>query len=219
MVQASDETQPPIWEIRTSGIHNQGVFAACPIKKGESILQYLGERITHEEADRRGLEREAMLAGTDEGQVYLFTLDDEWVLDGNEEDNPARLINHSCEPNCEAIIYGEGEEAEIWLAAKRNLKAGDELSFDYGFDLESYEGHPCRCGSKSCVGFIVGEDYRSKLKKLLKKKRAAEGEEKASTKGKDKKDKKDKKGKGRDKVKSNDKKNDKAGKDRKKKRK
>ena len=193
------------------------MFAACSIKKGQDILQYFGERITHEEADRRGLEREARLAGSDEGQVYLFTLDDKWVLDGNEENNPARLINHSCEPNCEAIIYGEGEEAEIWLTAKRKLKAGEELSFDYGFDLESYEGHPCRCGSKICVGYIVGEDYRPKLKKLLKKKNAANGKEKMNGRAAEKDEKSKAKGKGNDeagkgKEKSKDKEKGKGGK-------
>lgn len=172
---ASSEQESPIWEIRSSGIHNQGVFATRKIKSGEEIIQYLGERISHDEADQRGIEREAMVEaeGKGEGAVYLFTLDDDWVLDGNEEDNPARLINHSCDPNCEAVIYGEGDEAEIWLVAKRNLKKGEELSFDYGFDLENYESHRCLCGTKKCLGFIVGEEYRAELKKRLKKQKKA----------------------------------------------
>ena len=151
-----------------------------------NIVQYLGERISHEEADRRGLEREAMVQNSKsgEGAVYLFTLNENWVLDGNEEDNPARLINHSCEPNCEAVIYGDGEEAEIWLVAKRDLKKGEELSFDYGFDLENFREHPCLCGSKKCVGFIVGEDYRSELKKLLKKENGKKGRKTAKKKRK-----------------------------------
>ena len=186
MAEIADSNETPNWEIRSSGIHNQGVFARQRIRSGEEIVQYLGERISHEEADRRGLEREAMVQNSKsgEGAVYLFTLNEDWVLDGNEEDNPARLINHSCEPNCEAVIYGDGEEAEIWLVAKRDLKKGEELSFDYGFDLENFREHPCLCGSKKCVGFIVGEDYRSELKKLLKKENGKKGRKTAKKKRK-----------------------------------
>ncbi|MGK0186610.1 MAG: SET domain-containing protein [Verrucomicrobiales bacterium] len=171
MAEESIDEEASVWEIRSSGIHNQGVFARQKIEEGHEIIQYLGERISHDEADERGIEREAMVHGSGEAAVYLFTLNDDWVLDGNDEDNSARLINHSCDPNCEAVIYGEGEDAEIWLVARRNLKKGEELSFDYGFDLENFEGHPCLCGAKKCVGYIVGEDYRAELKKLLKKKK------------------------------------------------
>ena len=94
---------------------------------------------------------------------------DEWDLDGNFEWNTARLVNHSCEPNCEAQI---DEELKIWLVSLRDIGQGEELSFNYGFDLEDYGKHPCRCKSKKCVGYIVGEDYWPKLRKKLKKKKA-----------------------------------------------
>ena len=156
-----------LWEIRDSGIHHRGVFAATDIPSGCDIIQYLGERLTHDEADERGLAFEEAAKKQGIGAVYLFTLDDDWVLDGNFEGNPARLINHSCEPNCEAVIYGEGEEAEIWIVSIKDIEEGEELSFDYGFDIDNYEEHPCQCGARRCAGYIVGADYRKELAKLL----------------------------------------------------
>ena len=172
-----------MWKVRSSGIHDRGVFARKKIPEGFEIIEYLGEKISHEEADRRGLEWEAKAIKSGKGAVYLFTLNEDWVLDGNCDDNPARLFNHSCEPNCEAIIYGEGDDAEIWIVAVRDIKKGEELSFDYGFDLEDYDDHPCRCGAANCVGYIVGEDYRAELRELLasKKKRKKKRRKKGKT--------------------------------------
>jgi SET domain-containing protein len=167
----------PRWLVRESGIHDRGVFASRDIIPGYDIIQYIGEKISHEVADERGLAWEEQAREVGIGAVYLFTLNEDWVIDGNLEDNPARLLNHSCNPNCEAIIYGEGEDAEIWLVSKKVIKQGAELTFDYGFDLENYKDHPCRCGSKKCIGYIVGEEYRTalarrvKAKKLKKKKK------------------------------------------------
>lgn len=172
MAKTKKDKHAPVWEVRASGIHNQGIFARTRIPAEQDIIQYVGERISHEEADERGLEWEAQAQLSGQGAVYLFTVDENWVIDGNDVDNPARLINHSCDPNCEAVIYGEGDDAQIWLVSKREIAKGEELSFDYGFDLEDYKAHPCRCGARKCVGYIVGEEYRAKLGKLLGKKGA-----------------------------------------------
>jgi SET domain-containing protein len=156
-------------EIRGSLVHGQGMFATKDIPEATAIIKYRGERIDKEESNRRGHALLDESQSTGGAQVYLFTLDDEWDLDGNFEWNTARLVNHSCEPNCEAQI---DEDLKIWLVALRDIEKGAELSFNYGFDLEDYGKHPCRCGSKKCVGYIAGEDYWPKLRKKLKKKKA-----------------------------------------------
>ena len=96
-------------------------------------------------------------------------MEDGLSFDGNVDWNTARLVNHSCEPNCEAQI---NEDVGIWLVALREIEDGEELTFNYGFDLEDYRKHPCHCGSRKCVGYIVGEDYWPKLRRKLKKKKA-----------------------------------------------
>jgi hypothetical protein len=139
------------------------MVAARTIPKGRKIIEYLGEKISKEESDRRGiaLHEKSKTDGT--AAVFIFTLDDEWDLDGSIDDNLARLINHSCEPNCEAINY----DNHIWICAKRRIEAGEELSFDYGFEFEHWEDHPCYCGSEKCVGYIVAECYWPKLKRAI----------------------------------------------------
>ena len=177
-------------EVRGSGVHGRGMFATRDIPEETEIIEYLGERIDKEESERRGnaLFEEAEKSGG--ARVYMFTLDDTWDLDGHVEYNTARLVNHSCDPNCEAQI---DDDLRIWLVANREIKEGEELSFNYGFDTEDYKNHPCHCGSDNCVGYIVGEDYWPELKKKLKKKRA-KAERKAKKGGKKgKKDKKKKK--------------------------
>jgi hypothetical protein len=82
-------------------------------------------------------------------------LSEEEHLDGNVDWNPARFINHSCDPNCEAMLEG----GRIWLVARRNIEAGEEMTFNYGFDLEDYRNYPCRCKAPNCVGYIVAEEF------------------------------------------------------------
>ena len=76
-------------------------------------------------------------------------------------------MNHSCDPNCEAI----NREGEIWIVAVQDIHNGEELVYDYGYDMEHFLDHPCLCGSKNCIGYIVREDQRNKVKKLLNNKR------------------------------------------------
>jgi SET domain-containing protein len=152
-------------EVRQSPIHGRGVFASRSIRKGTRIIQYVGEKIDKEESNRRGLELFEESQKTGGAAVYIFDLNEEWDLDGNKDYNDARLINHSCEPNAEML----NEDDELWLYALRDIRAGEEISFDYGYDLEHFLDHPCRCGTNSCVGFIVSQSQWKQLKKRLKR--------------------------------------------------
>lgn len=155
-------------EVLSSSIHNRGVFATRDIPVETKIIEYVGEKIDKDESDRRGWAQLAKAQETGDAAVYIFTLNDDWDIDGDYDWNTARLINHSCAPNCEAYI--DDEEEEIWIWSLDEIKKGEELLFNYGFDLENYEDHPCRCGSPKCVGYIAGEDYWKELKKTLQEK-------------------------------------------------
>jgi SET domain-containing protein len=154
-------------EVRSSTIHGRGLYATRDIKKEEDIIQYVGEKISKEESTRRALEWEEKAHETGEGLVYIFELDDDWDLDGRLGDNPARYMNHSCDGNCEAVNC----EGEIWIVARKKIKKGEELVYDYGYDMEHFLDHPCLCGSDNCIGYIVREDQRKKVKKLLRGKK------------------------------------------------
>ena len=135
-----------LYEIRNSGIHGKGGFALQDIPAGIRVAEYRGERIDKKEAAKR----------CEAQNPYIFYIDEEWDIDGDVEGNPARFFNHSCNPNCEA----QGTDGRIWLVSLKEIKKGDELTFDYGYDLENFEEHPCVCGAAQCRGYIVGEDYK-----------------------------------------------------------
>ena len=151
-------------EVRDSGIHERGVFAVKDIPDETYIIEYIGEKIGKDESDERGWAQMDEARETGGAAVYIFTLDDEFDLDGNVPENAARLINHSCDPNCEAYIV---DEDHIWICATRDIEAGEELFFNYGFDLENYEDHPCHCGSKNCVRYIAAEEYWPELQRKI----------------------------------------------------
>ena len=130
---------------RESRIHGMGAYARVPIAKGTDIIEYTGEKIDKQEAARR----------CEAENPFIFALDDEHDIDGSVPWNPARYLNHSCEANCEAIDY----EGEIWITAVRDIEEGEELTYNYNYDLEEYRNHPCRCGAPSCVGYMVSEQY------------------------------------------------------------
>ncbi len=166
----TERGQSDLCEVRNSDIHGRGVYAAKDLKQGDRIIEYVGEKIDKEESERRAWAQHARATEHGEASVYIFTLSKKWDIDGNFEWNPARLINHSCSPNCESWIEGK----RIFVYATREIKKGEELTFDYGFDIECYEDHPCRCGSKNCVGYIVIEEQWPELEKRLAAKRAEE---------------------------------------------
>ncbi len=153
-------------EVRGSEIHGRGVYATCFIPKDERIIEYVGELIDKKESERRGTSQHSKSLKTGDAAVYIFTLSRNFDLDGNVPWNTARLINHSCDPNCEAWIEGR----RIFIHALRDINPGEELSFDYGFDVDCYEDHPCRCGKAECIGYIVSRSQWPDLQELLQKK-------------------------------------------------
>lgn len=157
--------------IRNSRIHGRGLYARKFIPKDTWIVEYVGEKVDKDESERRSndlLDKAKVDGGA---KVYMFILNDEWDIDGNVEWNTARLMNHSCEPNVEAQTW---DEKEIWFVALRDIEKGEELTFNYGFDLETWEDHPCLCGRPSCVGYIAADEYWPALRKKIAGKKARE---------------------------------------------
>ena len=128
-----------------SRIAGQGLFAVEPIKKGTRIIQYIGEKISSRERARR-------LAA---GNAYIFHLTYRYAIDGQTLENTARYINHSCDPNCEV----EKTPDTIWIVALRDIPAGEELSYNYGYDARNYQENPCNCGAPNCCGYILAQEY------------------------------------------------------------
>ncbi len=153
---------------KKSPIHGFGIFAKVPIPKGTRIVDYVGEKITKAEAERRGpLLIEYARKHHQKGAVYLFDLNKKYDIDGHVHYNIAKFINHSCDPNCEADII----RGRIWIIALRDIQKGQELFYNYGYDFETFEEHPCRCGAGRCVGYIVDEEHWPQLKRVLRKSR------------------------------------------------
>lgn len=154
--------------VRNSSIHNKGVFAKKDIPKGTKIIEYVGRKITKKESDDiSDRDLEANKKNSANGAVYIFELNKRYDIDGNVSWNTARFINHTCDPNCETEIT----KGHIWIVSTKDIRKGEELSYNYGYDIENYEDHPCKCGSKNCVGYIVDEDQWPKLKRRLARKK------------------------------------------------
>ncbi len=153
---------PAFLEIRNSSIHGRGVYSREAIPKGGRVIEYVGERVGKRESERRA-EAQLHKSKSGHGAVYLFEINSRYDIDGNVPWNPARHINHSCDPNCEA----EQDGTRIWIAARRDIAANEELTYDYGYDVDSFEDHPCCCGSAQCVGYIVRRDQWPRLRKAL----------------------------------------------------
>ena len=163
-----------MWKVRNSKIHGTGIFATKDIKKNTRIIEYVGEKITRSEGDKRSEKRiKKYLDSKTTGSVYIFELNKKYDIDGSPLYNKARYINHSCEPNCEVDINDD----HIWISSIKNIKKGTELSYDYGyeFDKDDYKDHICKCGSNKCIGFIISSDqwdkYLRHIKKLVKNKK------------------------------------------------
>ena len=148
-----------LYKIKKSKIDKNGLYANRDIKKGTKIIEYKGKIISVKQSETD--------PKFDNGRaIYLFNLNKRYDLDGDFKFNTARLINHSCDPNCE--VFGSG--LKVFVYAMKNIKKGDELSYDYGFNFDSdYKQFPCKCRSKNCIGFIVREGSRWRIKKLKRK--------------------------------------------------
>ena len=144
-----------LYKIKKSNIDNIGLYASRDIKKGTRIIEYKGKIITakRSEKDPKFDNHKA---------IYLFNLNKKYDLDGDFKYNTARLINHSCDPNCE--VTGTG--LKIWIHAIKNINRDEELTYDYGFGFdEDFKNYPCKCKSKNCVGYIVRSESRWRIKR------------------------------------------------------
>ena len=170
----------PYFEVRQSAIQGRGGFATRPIKKGTQIIEYVGERISQKEADRRYDD-----ASMKRHHTFLFSLDSGKVIDAAVGGNDARYINHSCDPNCQAIET----RGRIFIEALRDIQPGEELNYDYAYERsedttpEDEALYMCKCGSPKCRGSIlapakpkrkqVASKSKSKVKSKSKSKAGA----------------------------------------------
>jgi len=157
------------WYKKKSSLHGSGLFANCDIKKEEQVIQYIGDKVTKKEGDKRAdIQIKKAQKNKKNGMVYVFELNKKYDIDGGIARNYARFINHSCDPNCEVEITNN----EIWISSIKRIKKYTELTYNYGYPFDSdFEEHICKCGSKKCVGYILSDDDWPKLKKELKKKK------------------------------------------------
>ena len=156
------------WKLKKSKVHGIGIVALKNISKKTNVIEYIGEKISKKEGDRRSSERiKKYLNKENEGSVYIFELNKKYDIDGSPMYNNARYINHSCNPNCEVDII----DNKIWIIAIKNIKKGEELSYDYGyvFDKDDFKEHVCKCASKKCIGYIIAKDDWSKYLNYIKK--------------------------------------------------
>ncbi len=148
---SAKRVKSPLYEVRRSSIQGRGAFAIRSIRKGQRVDEYVGEPITHAEADRRYDDSDGR------HHTFLFILDDDTVLDARTHGSDARYINHSCEPNCETII----DDGHIWINAIKSIKPETEIAYDYQFEWQNnYEPddvryYACRCGTDKCRGTIL----------------------------------------------------------------
>jgi SET domain-containing protein len=147
-------TKRKVVEVRRSSIQGRGVFALVDFARGDRIIEYLGERLSSQAANERYSDDDAV----DHHHTFLFTVNDDIVIDARRQGNAARFINHSCEPNCEAEV----ENGRIFIYAKKKIRPGTELSYDYWYTTdEAYTDedlrriYPCCCGSSKCRGTLA----------------------------------------------------------------
>jgi uncharacterized protein len=142
------------FEVRRSGIQGKGVFATRKIPAGTRIIDYRGEIIDEDEADRRYPWKD-----DEPHHTFLFRLDDGSVIDAGPRGNAAKYINHSCDPNCEA----NEEDGRIFIYALRDIRRGEELAYDYNFVLDEPHNaankklYPCYCGAANCRRTILAK--------------------------------------------------------------
>ncbi len=152
MANARSSRRAPWFKVRKSSVHGMGAFALRRIRKGTRIVEYLGERVSHEEADRR-----YEIKNENDSHTFLFVVDSKTVIDGGTAGNEARFINHSCDPNCESVI----ESKRVFIEAVRTIQPGEELSYDYQLGRDDDDPpnvdqiYACRCGHASCRGTML----------------------------------------------------------------
>ena len=148
--------------IKRSKIAGRGGFAGRDIRKGERLIEYVGERISHAVADDRYDD-----AAMKTHHTFLFAVNRSVVIDGAVNGNESRWLNHSCAPNCEAVI----ENSRVFIEAKREIATGEELCYDYAYSRDGSETaedefqlYGCRCGAKDCRGTILAALTKAELR-------------------------------------------------------
>jgi len=156
-----------LWFKKKSSLHGSGLFALSNIKNGVQVIEYVGDKVTKKEGDKRADKQiKKAQKNKSKGMVYVFELNKRYDIDGGIARNYARFINHSCDPNCEVEITSN----QIWISSIKRIKKGTELLYNYGYPYDSdFEDHICKCGSKKCVGYILSDVDWPKLKKALNK--------------------------------------------------
>jgi SET domain-containing protein len=166
----------PLVEVRNSAVHGRGVFAVAPIKKGTRIFEYLGERVSHDAADKRYEDHDET-----DNHTFLFIVDKNTVIDAAVGGNDARFINHQCAGNCESAI----ENRRVFIDAVRDIAPGDELGYDYEIGRDKDDPpdvdviYACRCGSPKCRGTML-EPAKKETAKRRKKTKARKSRRPAS---------------------------------------
>ena len=162
--------QLPLFEVRQSAVHGKGAFALRRIRKGTRIVEYLGERVSHREADRRYETKDA-----NDAHTFLFIVDSKTVIDAGVDGNEARFLNHSCSPNCESVI----EKRRVYIEAIRTIEPGEEMTYDYQIQREDddppgiEEVFACHCGFPQCRGTMLWPQDPPKLPRRRPKRKPA----------------------------------------------
>ncbi len=145
------------FQVRRSAVHGRGVFALHPLKAGEWLIEYTGERITWEEAVARHPHDP-----TQPTHTFYFDLDSGLVIDGHRGGNSSRWFNHGCDPNCEAVE----NDGRVFLHALRDIAVGEELLFDYALLCDERRTpalkrlYACHCGAPTCRGTMLAPQRR-----------------------------------------------------------
>jgi uncharacterized protein len=154
-------SRPGMMRVRRSRVHGRGVFALRRIRKGTRVIEYLGDRITHRQADVRYEDKSDR-----DNHTFLFIVDRGVVIDAGVDGNDARFINHSCDPNCESVI----DDRRVFVEAIRTIQPGEELTYDYQIGRDRHdppdadEIFACRCGAKRCRGSMLWPPKRKARK-------------------------------------------------------
>ena len=162
----------PLFEVRHSRIHGHGVFALRRIRKGTMIVEYLGDRVTHDQANERYEDKDPK-----DGHTFLFTVDAKTVIDAGVGGNDARFINHGCDPNCQTV----NTNRRIFIEALRTVQPGEELAYDYSIQRDDDDPpdvdviFACLCGAQKCRGSMLEapKKKRKPAKKAAAKRRQA----------------------------------------------
>lgn len=152
----------PLFEVRHSRVHGNGVFALRRIRKGTNIIEYLGERVSPELADARYESKDPK-----DGHTFLFAVDSKTVIDAGVDGNDARFVNHGCDPNCQTVQT----DARIFIEALRTIRPGEELAYDYRIKRDADDPADidivfrCLCGAKNCRGTMLEAPSKKRGKK------------------------------------------------------